>query len=292
MHWGPRADPFASGAEHGLDELAPGTVRELTIARFGAPDVAAPRGCQLRATVTVGDMTSSNAWPLWVFPRALWSGVERVTIVDPHGCLDDLVPLLGERVVAAGAADVVVATEWTPEAADFVDRGGSAVLLQPDRAGPLPAEPLPFWREAIRVAAAHPAWGDFPVEPFIGLQLMGASADHAFDTSDRPDRFPILRRVDARTGRVHDYAAELRHGRGRLIASTLRSTAGPGTCRWASPGVRARSICSAAGCGTCQLIARRYPGNQPTLGPGTPPTFEAASTLFRSTLAAESCWRA
>jgi hypothetical protein len=120
------------------------------------------------------------------------------------------------------STSVVVATEWTPEVATFVEGGGSAVLLQSDRSGLLPAKPLPFWREAIRIAEAHPAWADFPVEPFIGLQLFGASADHAFDTSDRPGRLPILRRLDARTGRSHDYAAEFRHGRGRLIASTLR----------------------------------------------------------------------
>jgi hypothetical protein len=213
---------FASGAEEQLAELAPGAVRELAVARFTAPEVATPRESRLRATIALGGASASNGWPLWIFPRTAWPGVDRISIVDPPGRLADLVPLLETHIVDPAEAEVVVATVWTPDVADIVGRGGRAVLLQPDGSGPLPVDAVPFWREAIRIAEPHPAWGDFPVEPFIGLQLRAASADHAFDTVERPGRRPILRRLDARTGQVHDYAAELPHGRGRMIATTLR----------------------------------------------------------------------
>ena len=39
---------------------------------------------------------------------------------------------------------------------------------------------------------------------------------------------PILRRVDARTAALHDYAVELTHGKGKLIVSTLRFEGGLG----------------------------------------------------------------
>lgn len=42
------------------------------------------------------------------------------------------------------------------------------------------------------------------------------------DPSTLPDGArPMLRRVDARTGQVHDYATEIRVGAGRVIVSTL-----------------------------------------------------------------------
>jgi len=220
---GATGEPVATGRVTDVDPLDAGTVRELAIARFDAPDVERPRACRLEATVTIGDIRATNAWPLWVFPRDPWPWEGgTIAVVDPHGRLDDLAPLVRERIVGMDDADVVIATAWPPEMATRVAGGGSAVLLQSDRAGPLPAEPLPFWREAVRIAEPHPAWHDFPVQPFVGLQLRASSADHAFDADAHQDARPLLRRLDARSGRVHDYAVEMPYGKGRIIATTLR----------------------------------------------------------------------
>jgi hypothetical protein len=88
---------------------------------------------------------------------------------------------------------------------------------------------MPFWREALRVCEPHPAWGDFPHDGWAALQFYGCATDHALDTaaSGLPVA-PILRRIDTRTMHIHDYAAELAWGTGRLIVSTLRFAGGHG----------------------------------------------------------------
>jgi hypothetical protein len=104
------------------------------------------------------------------------------------------------------------------------------VLLQEGGApGPVPAVAMPFWREAVRLCEPHPAWGDFPHDGWAGLQLYGCATDHALDTAPLgADARPILRRVDTRTMHIHDYAAEIAWGQGRLIVSTLRFHGGGG----------------------------------------------------------------
>ena len=86
---------------------------------------------------------------------------------------------------------------------------------------------MPFWREAIRIAEPHPAWRDFPCDD-VGMQFYGCATDHALDTAALAGANPILRRLDARTMHVHDYAAEIAWGRGRAIISTLRFEGGAG----------------------------------------------------------------
>jgi len=97
---------------------------------------------------------------------------------------------------------------------------------------------MPFWREAVKLIEPHAAWGDFPHDGFTDLQFFGMAADAAIDTAQiratgeaadgTSPVSPILRRVDARTVAVHDYAAEVRWGAGRLIVSTLRFAGGLG----------------------------------------------------------------
>ena len=52
--------------------------------------------------------------------------------------------------------------------------------------------------------------------------------DRALDLAGRTDHEPVLRRVDARTMAVHEYATIVDHGRGRLFATTLRFGGGLG----------------------------------------------------------------
>ena len=119
----------------------------------------------------------------------------------------------------------MLATTWTPELSAFVEHGGRAVLLQAGAGppGPLPTVELPFWRESIRLAAPHPAWRDFPLDDAMGMQFFGCATDCALVLSAFEQPWsPIFRRLDARTMRLHEYAAELAWGSGRLIVTTLR----------------------------------------------------------------------
>jgi hypothetical protein len=226
--------PFAAGAHTTPFALTPGTLRELAVAEFRAPDVAAPRQATFQATVQVGDEQAHNTWPLWFFPRDPWHGVADVALVDPSGRLRDLArmaPGIEDRRVDRPAS-VVIATAWSPEVASFVERGGRAVLLQESAGppGPLPTAAMPFWRESIRLAERHPAWGDFPLDDALGAQFFGCATDCALDLAAFPQaRRPILRRLDARTMALHEYAVELDWGAGRLIVTTLRFEGGQGT---------------------------------------------------------------
>ena len=195
------------------------TVRELSVAEFVVPEVDRPRRATLRATCRVGSETTSNTWSLWFFPRFEW---DPVRVVDPAGRLAGL-PTVDDPDA------VLVATAWTDEVRDRVHAGGRAVVLLagPSEQSPCPVREMPFWREAVKLIEPHEAWGDFPHDGWVDLQFAGCAADSALDVAWLPVR-PLLRRVDARTGAVHDYATEFAWGAGRVIASTLRIDGGLG----------------------------------------------------------------
>jgi hypothetical protein len=255
--------PLASGEATTPFALAPGDVRELLVAEFRAPEVAAPRRAVFRARASVAGDQTSNEWPLWFFPPEPWAGAAGVALLDPPGRLEGLRriapavmaitvhelttdhrPLTTEPLPAVNAqgesiwssvvgrrSSVVIATEWSPALDAFVASGGRALLLQDPSGppGPAPAPPMPFWREALRLCEPHPAWDDFPHQGWAELQLYGCATDYALDTAPLGERArPILRRIDTRTMHYHDYAAEIAWGAGRLIVSTLRFQGGQG----------------------------------------------------------------
>lgn len=220
--------PFAAGSA--AASIAPGDVREITVAEFVAPAGIAPRPAVLRAELRTASHHAANEWPLWFFPPEPWRGTNRLGLVDPSGRLADLRRLV-PGIDGLDKARVAVATAWTPELSGWVEHGGRAVLLlagMQDNA-PVRLAEMPFWREAVRVVEQHPAWGDFPHGGFAGLQFFGCAADHAIDIAPLGGAATqILSRLDARTMVVHAYAAELRYGDGRLIVSTLRIEGGQG----------------------------------------------------------------
>jgi hypothetical protein len=214
---------IAGGEAESNFDLAPGELREITVAEFKLPAIGQPRRATLRAAVTVGDDRSENSWPLWFFPRDVWKDVTDVALLDPANRLSGL-PMLPDRLVDG---QITIATTWTNQLDRFLSRGGRAVLLQSSKQpGPVPILEMPFWREAIRlIERDHPAWQDFPIgDGFAGLQFFGLATDCALDTSRLSMKHrPILRRLDARIMRLHDYATEIEwQGGGRLIISTLR----------------------------------------------------------------------
>jgi hypothetical protein len=224
------APPFAAGEAVTPFALAPGSLREVAVAECIAPEVAAPRRAMLRGALQIGDQIAENAWPLWFFPRDAWGGLTGVALIDPTARLRQLPQMAAGLNQALECASVVIATAWTPEVAAFVSHGGAAVLLQSGLGppGPAPTVELPFWREAIRIAEPHAAWRDFPYDDLC-MQFFGCATDYALDTAALAGAVsPILRRLDARTTRVHDYAAEIAWGRGRAIISTLRFEGGAG----------------------------------------------------------------
>ncbi len=211
--------------------LEPGSLREVAIVELMAPNVETPRRATVSTSVRIGSETAANAWPLWFFPKDGWCGLADIALVDPAGRLDDLHVIVHNLGDSLDHSSTAIATAWTTEVEAFVADGGCAILLQSDGGppGPVPVVAMPFWREAVKIIEPHPAWGDFPHDGWVGLQFFGCATDCALSTMESGREVaPILRRLDARTMRVHDYAAELIWGRGRVIVSTLRFEGGLG----------------------------------------------------------------
>jgi hypothetical protein len=213
---------WAAGWLERPEPFRPGELAGVGVAEFEAPAVGHPQ------QLTLGFQTplSHNAWPIWVYPEHPFAGL-KLALIDPGGLLEGLEALV--EVVPLEAAPVAVATRLTPELKGWLEAGGRAVLYSTrDRDSWLfPAERCPFWREAVKVLEAHPAWGDFPHTGFANLQFYGLATDLALCTPTQ-EVAPILRRLDARTFVLHDYAAEASLGQGRLIVTTLRLSGGLG----------------------------------------------------------------
>lgn len=218
----------AAGGETSMTSYRPGTVREAAIARFRAPTVVAPEQMTLAMTATIAGREVRNAWPLWIFPRRTLDTAPTAALLDPGGAwhgIDRVLNLEGR----SGKTAMTVASQWTPALDAQVRDGASALLWVRGRDDdPVASSAMPFWREGIKVLEPHPAWGSFPHQGWTDLQFFGLSPDLALAVDPAIEQRPILRRVDARTMAVNDYATVVRHGRGRLLVSTLRFGGGMG----------------------------------------------------------------
>lgn len=210
-------------------ELSVGEVREIAIVEFTMPQGSRPVSISLAAELTLGEVCTRNTWPLWCFPDEPWQDIQPFALIDPENRLEGLADL---AAVTAGTSpsNVLLTTTWNKEIEAFVHGGGRTILLARGgkRYEPFDSILVPFWREAVKLIEPHPAWGGFPHEGWTDLQFYGMATDLALDTTRVPGCQPILRRLDARTMAVHDYAAELPLGEGRLIISSLRFEGGLG----------------------------------------------------------------
>lgn len=200
----------------------PGELGEVGVAEFIAPVTPVP----LQLTLSFRTLLATNAWPLWVYPENPFQAL-RIALVDPGDLLEDLKDLV--EIAPLETAMVAVATRLTPQLREWLEAGGKAVLYSTrDRDSQLfSVEAMPFWREAIKVLEASAAWGRFPNTGFADLQFYGLCTDLALNTEGRGVK-PIMRRLDARSFALHDYAVETSLGQGRLIVTTLRFPGGLG----------------------------------------------------------------
>lgn len=250
---GKGAGALASGALR-LPDLSPGACRELGLIEFAAPFVTQPQKLTLTVALDLPGGSGrrvTNAWPLWVFPQPAKEEKRRLGLFDPAGHLAGFadaagltpVPLraaTGESGDNNGPVPVIVATAWRPEMLGYVRAGGRMLLIQthasPENTGDgLPADALPFWREAMKLFDPHPAWGQFPHEDRTDLNFYGLAADAAFDLEKTaavlgPDaRFTrLLTRVDARSFALGGYLLSAEIGGGKLLMTTLRPQGGLG----------------------------------------------------------------
>ena len=215
-----------------MPSLEPARVREPTIAAFAVPALVTARRAVLRATLAADGWTVSNEWDVWCFPQVAATDAT-LMFHDPAGRLNERGAALPYALVPFDAArqdGPLLTTAWDDRIDRFIRAGGRAVvLLGDDAAAPVAVTSTPFWREAVKLIEPHAAWDDFPHTGSVGLQFYGCATDRAMDTSALDGAVvPILRRVDARTMALHDYAVEWRHGAGCAILTTLRFEGGLG----------------------------------------------------------------
>jgi hypothetical protein len=219
----PDSAPFAYGRLHA--DAPAGQVTGLGIAQFSAPSLVRPRRAVLTVRAKCAGTTTENCWPMWILPDNGWGEVGPVALIDPTNVLGDLKSVKHNRAPVGDTVAVLIATNWTAEVSEHLNAGGNAVLLlaTPGPSHLVHTDPMPFWRECVKVIEPHEAWGTFPHDGWTDLQFTGLATDMAMARPQNDSGYrPILSRVDNRTGLAHDYAAELRHGTGRLIVSTLR----------------------------------------------------------------------
>jgi hypothetical protein len=223
--------PFKNGSGKELADIQ--FMREIASIEFAAPMVEQAAEYTLSAEACWhGETVARNQWPLWVYPAiTVWP--EGLSVYDPAGSLNLLDDLLqsARAVTHSGDFDpssILITSAFTPEVRAFVERGGRALLLQTG-AGSVPAQPCPFWREAIKLLYNHPVMNAFPHRGYADLQFYGLAGDYALETTGWADEIqPLLRRLDARQFTLLDYLCEARIGEGRIIASTLRFGGGSG----------------------------------------------------------------
>ncbi len=228
---------FAQSGEEAIPgPLAFAGPRRIAGITFDVPDSAHAAMLRLDVRFETGGAVVQNTWTLWAYP-AVTQWPEGTGIYDPCGSLSDLDDL-GQSVPTldhvSGAVQTVITSTFDVALYDFVYDGGAVLLLQNGNR-PLPARPLPFWREAIKLIGDHPALDAFPHAGVVDLQFYGLATDWAFDTRKLRDTLPeasaitpLLRRLDARQFELADYLLEIAIGSGRLIASTLRFQGGLG----------------------------------------------------------------
>lgn len=230
LNWSLRAP---DGSEHtsGLIPLAAGfaagPARQIARLEIELPADAVTGKWTLH--VQLGTVTE-NYWSLWVFPPALWH--DGTALYDPAGCLQiEGLPRVHNPHDCAG---VLIASAYTPELNAYVRDGGRAIVLQ-NGTGVLPAKPIAFWQEGIRLFYDHPVLARFPHEGVTDLQFYHLASEYAFDTASfaaaLPDLVtwqPVLRRLHARLFTMLDYLVECQVGQGKMLASSLRFSGGAG----------------------------------------------------------------
>ena len=229
---------LAAGAIPLACDVTPGTMGELAVVEFAAPETPEITPCMLAVELTGradGDeAVSANAWPLWIYAPTELELAEGAVLHDPCGRLPGA-PLSPMHVLPdPGAGTVLVATAWEPGFRDWLADGGRLLYIQPEQ-GLMPTVAGSFWREAVQVFADEEIFRGFAEEGYCGLQWYSLAADRMLVIEEltrffngRAQLRPLLRRLDTRRYDLSEYAVEVRLGRGRAIQTTLRLAGGLG----------------------------------------------------------------
>lgn len=241
MRWWLRdeADEIVQQGEHAPSELfRVGTLSPVAVLEVRMPTVKRMEKLVVRCEMQLGAEQVENEWELWCYPEIDVGGLSAWAVYDPLHKLRGAERVgweprrVSERQLPQESR--VIASTWHPFVLEALRQGARVVLFQEQWDG-LPADGVPFWREALKLFVAHPLWQRFRQEGYTGAQFYGLTCDCALVPEKLREALgadavvePVLRRVDARSLRIHDYIADVRLGEGRMLATTLRLAGGLG----------------------------------------------------------------
>jgi len=162
----------------------------------------APEDRPARVRLSAELAGASNAWDLWVFPKA-------------RPASDD--------------DEVRVASEVDPETLDWVAAGGRLLLL-PGGKGGLKSAGLPFYRGALYAPARHPLFERVPRDALLELQGLDLDGPVFSPTELLAGFAPIVGFWDTHDldeVRDHGLLLEARVGKGRVVACALGLSEAP-----------------------------------------------------------------
>ncbi|MDW8105245.1 MAG: glycoside hydrolase family 2 TIM barrel-domain containing protein, partial [Armatimonadota bacterium] len=221
-------EPFRSGT------LSPVATFELNLS-----EVSRMEPLTLRCELQLGAEGIQNEWELWCYPPVDAHALGKWAVYDPQYRLHGAEKTgwqprhVSEEQLASERR--IIASAWHPRLLQALRQGARVVLFQQQHDG-LPAEGMPFWREATRLFLPHPLWQWFRHKGYTGTQFLGLTCDCALvpermgeALGDDAQVQPVLRRVDTRSLAVHDYLVDITMGEGRMLATTLRLAEGLGS---------------------------------------------------------------
>ena len=230
--------------------IASGEVREVGRIALAAGNVEQATKLVLSVRLESSVVEQDNAWDFWAFPAKkrdfTGSGVANLT------GLPELDARFGNSTIEPGKTRVVIAEKLSPEALEFVNTGGTAILLTESGTIQKPLIMPLFWANSLRsvgyVVEDVPAMKGFPHDGTFSFQffrLFGANLEAldltARDSLERAAFTPIVWALmpdfdtslpawpDPR-GRTKLFRGgiinEGRIGKGRIITCSLRVLTG------------------------------------------------------------------
>ncbi len=209
-----------------IAHLAGGTLTHLPVQEVRLPKVSQPTRLRFSTLLKQGNHTiAQNEWEWGIYPTPDWEALGTMSVYDPQEQLIGLPSL--PNFLRIGSAEeiegVLLTTRWNHAIEQWVRAGGCGLVVVVEGTD-LPTESLPFWREACHLCIDHPLWERLPRHEGISATEFAFSTNCALKPqalADWCEWAPIWRRVDTRTGYVHDYLGEARIGEGQVLITTL-----------------------------------------------------------------------
>ncbi len=205
-------------------EQNPGTLARLASLSFALPEVTQPRKFWIQALVKSGSFSTSNQWPVWVFPQPQPHAVPWLHHSLPEPLGREVFPH-GVRNENPTTGQVAIATRMDEQLVSFVEQGGNLLWLPDGQPNSLPLNAHWFLRGAPCLSTIHPLAAKVPRSLWVDLQHFDLAGDVVPNLEYLEQTNPLLTLWDThdqKTVKTHGLVYELKAGKGHILVSALR----------------------------------------------------------------------